>query len=228
MAAGIPRIDEVAAARSGPIPADPCVATGFHPTAVPFRTGSRGRPGHRSIERPACAGGVRKPRVRFLDPDCRPDRAPRRALVNSASMVLLHDQGHEPDPRKEPHVSPPPRTPHHDQPPRSRCHALRIQPPSAPHPSAASSAHAFRPREVFVRGGQTGAHLRSGTDGSVVVTTLKQGLNWIPERNTVSKRSHRQNTPRERCVKPVTRLASDPLQYHTHVQQVARCMQVDR
>ena len=44
----------------------------------------------------------------------------------------------------------------------------------------------------------------------------------------MSKRSHRQNTPHERCVNPVTRLASDPPQHHTHVQLVAFGIPVDR
>jgi hypothetical protein len=100
--------------------------------------------------------------------------------------------------------------------------------PSAPQTPAASGAPAFRPREVFVPRGQTGAHLRSGTDVSVVVTTLKHRLNGIPERTTMSTRSRRQNTPRERHVDPVTRLAANPLQYHTHVQLVAFGIPVDR
>jgi hypothetical protein len=72
-----------------------------------------------------------------------PDRiATKEAPVNSVSMVLLHDQGHEPDRKEEPHVPPPPRTPHHRKPPKSPRDASRIQPPSAPHASAASSAPA--------------------------------------------------------------------------------------
>jgi hypothetical protein len=94
------------------------------PAGLPIDFEASPVPGHQGTASEASGPGL-------------PDRtAPQEAPVNSASRVLIHDQEHEPDPRKEPYVSPPPRAPHHDQPPKWRCHASRIQPPSAPHARA--------------------------------------------------------------------------------------------
>ena len=129
------------------------------------------------IHREACLRTRRQEAASEASGPGLPDRtAPQEALVNSASMVLLHDQGYGPDPSKEPHVPPPPRAAHHDQPPKWRCYASRIQPPSAPRPLAASSAPTSEPRQVFARGGQTGAHLRSGTDGERCCDGAQAGI----------------------------------------------------
>jgi hypothetical protein len=96
------------------------------PAGLPIDFEASPVPGHQGTASEASGPGL-------------PDRtAPQEAPVNSASRVLIHDQEHEhePDPRKEPYVSPPPRALHHDQLPRWRCHAFRIQPPSAPHARA--------------------------------------------------------------------------------------------
>ena len=123
--------------RIGGYRADPRVATGFAPWRVsPIRI--RGRPGHRSTEKIRSCAKRQETASETSGPGLPDQIAPQEALVNSASMVLLHDQGHEPDPREEPYVPPPRCAPHLDQSPKWRCHASRIQPPSAPHARATS------------------------------------------------------------------------------------------
>lgn len=52
-------------------------------------------------------------------------------------------------------------------------------------------------------------------------------MSLIGERNPMSRYHCRHRTTIHHSPSPVTRLASNPLQHHTHVQQVARCLHVD-
>lgn len=52
-------------------------------------------------------------------------------------------------------------------------------------------------------------------------------MNQIKGRNPMSAYHRHHGTADQELGSPVTRLASDPPQHHTHVQQVAGCKHVD-
>ena len=68
-----------------------------------------------------------------------------------------------------------------------------------------------------------------------VLPTLCQGcfhsirhMAQIPRRNAMTNRPRYRDRPHECCVDAVTWLAHSPVRSHTHVQQVAWCLHVDR